>query len=195
MGVLTHHPRLSARLYAALIRPVLEYGIHLVPRLTPRALHSIGTIEMCTLNGPTSPKSEPARERIRMIHGLHNATTRCNKLAANLYLRVGNQLAEARERREEEDIMWRTVELRAVLLLHDRTTLQKPQIHQDAKRIRGELRDLKRLNTTQQHVHPSMQLQRGSLSRILIGYHARYWLHPQRVRELSILHGETRVKC
>ena len=142
------------------------------------------------LGAPSRPTTETARERVRAIHGIDNCTTRRNILAGKLYSRVQDTLSTARERADPEEVMWRTIEMRAILETHHQSDITLPNRVQHARRVKTELRRKSRINTTDEHVHPSLLLRRRALARCMIAYHTGRWLFPKRVAELSSIYGE-----
>jgi len=190
------HPRAARTMYRTLLRPVLDYAIHLVPSTTiqaQKALENAASVEHRALCSPIYLRNTRPRNRLLTMYGLHDVYTRRKIAAARLWARLEEGRKLAREQGDVEMEHMKDAELEALLWLYPSDALKDPTKQEREERRKFESKKDRPVNGEMEDEHPSMNLLPRSLARMAVLYHFGRYLNPDHKETLEMIFGTTQV--
>jgi len=190
------HPRTGRAIYRTLLRPVLDYALHLVPVDTvqgKKALSRAAAAEHRALGSPILLVKPRTRNRLLMIYGLYDIYTRRKIAASKLWAKLeeGKKIAREEGKVEIEDM--KDAEIEALHLLYSADTLKDPTKQERTERRKYERYKDRPIHGELEDEHPAMNLLPRSLARMALSYHFGRYLHPDQKDEIGKITGSEQV--
>lgn len=190
------HPRTGRAIYRTLLKPVMDYAIHLVPvksRSAKLALSNAAAAEHRALGSPVMLVQPRTRNRLLTIYGLHDVYTRRKIAASKLWARLEEGRKLAREKGDVDMEEMKDAELEALHYLYDSDTLKDPTKEERTARRKYERYKDRPIHSELEDEHPAMNLLPRNLARMALMYHFGRYLHPDQKEELGKIVGSTQV--
>lgn len=190
------HPRMGRLLFRTLLKPVMDYALHLVPvetKQAEKALASAASAEFRALGSPLRLIDPRPRNRLLTIYGQYDIYTRRKIAASKLWARLEEGRILARENGDVEMEYMKDAELEALSSLYSQDTLKDPTGLERHKRRINEARKDRKINQEPEEEHPAMNILPRSLARMSLLYHFGRYLTPDNKDKLGKIFGSRQV--